>query len=182
MSLKATIYKIDLQIADMDRGYYATHKLTLAQHPSETALRLMVRVIAFALNAHEQLTFGRGLSTEDEPDLWRRDLTGRIEQWIDLGQPDESRIRRACGRADQVLLYTYGGRSTQIWWDKMSTTLARNKNLRVIDLAEEGCALLAALLARTLSLQCMIQDGNVQFLTDQASVSLDPRHLLGDVN
>jgi uncharacterized protein YaeQ len=182
MSLKATIYKIELQIADMDRGYYESHKLTLAQHPSETAQRLMVRVIAFALNANEHLTFGRGLSTDDEPDLWRRDLTGRIEQWIDLGQPEESRIRRACGRADQVLLYTYGGRSTQIWWDKMATTLGRNKNLRVIDLPEEGCALLAALLERTLSMQCMIEDGDVQFLTDHASVSLDPRHLLGDVH
>jgi uncharacterized protein YaeQ len=182
MSLKATIYKIDLQIADMDRGYYATHKLTLAQHPSETAQRVMVRVIAFALNAHEHLAFGRGLSSDDEPDLWRRDLTGRIEQWIDLGQPEESRIRRACGRADQVLLYTYGGRSAQIWWDKIAATLARNKNLRVIDLAEEACAQLATLLERTLSLQCMIQDGSVQFLTEQVSVSLDPRILLGDGN
>ena len=92
MALKATVYKVELQISDMDRHYYGTHALTLALHPSETEQRLMVRVLAFALLAEEGLSFGRGLSTEDEPDLWRRSLTGEIEQWIELGQPDESRV------------------------------------------------------------------------------------------
>src|SRR6478672_11253035 len=102
MAPKATVVKAELQVSDMDRHYYASHNLTLAQHPSETEERLMVRLLAFALYADERLEFGRGLSDEDEPALWRRDYTGEIEQWIELGQPDESRIRKASGRAAQV--------------------------------------------------------------------------------
>ena len=95
MALKATIYKAAVQVADIDRGYYADHELTLARHPSETEPRLMLRLLAFALNAAEGLEFGRGISTDDEPDLWQRDATGRILHWIDLGLPDERRLRRA---------------------------------------------------------------------------------------
>ena len=89
MALKATIFKADLQIADMDRNHYGNHALTLARHPSETDERMMVRLLAFAIHADEQLSFGKGLSTEDEPDLWQKDLTGAIERWIDVGLPDE---------------------------------------------------------------------------------------------
>src|SRR5690606_8321811 len=99
VALKSTVYKAELQVSDMDRHHYGTHPLVLAQHPSETDQRLMLRLLAFALFADERLEFGRGLSTDDEPDLWRRDLTGAVELWIDLGQPDESRVRKACGRA-----------------------------------------------------------------------------------
>ena len=88
MAIKSTIFKIDLQITDLDRNYYQTHALTIARHPSETDERMIVRVIAFALHAHASLEFGKGLSAEDEPDLWRRDLTGTIEQWIEVGLPD----------------------------------------------------------------------------------------------
>ena len=111
MALKATIFKADLSIADMDRNYYADHALTLARHPSETDERMMVRLAAFALNAHERLAFGGGISTEDEPALWRRDLTGAIEQWIDVGLPEARDLRRACGRASEVIVYAYGGRA-----------------------------------------------------------------------
>ena len=114
MALKATIYKAAVQVADIDRGYYADHELTLARHPSETEPRLMLRLLAFALNAAEGLEFGRGISTDDEPDLWQRDATGRILHWIDLGLPDERRLRRAAGRADRVTLYAYGRRSLRI--------------------------------------------------------------------
>ena len=114
MALKATVHKAELQVSDMDRHYYASHNLMLAQHPSETDQRLMVRLLVFALFADERLEFGRGISTDDEPDLWRKSLTGEIEQWIELGQPDESRIRKACGRAREVVLVGYGGRSFSI--------------------------------------------------------------------
>lgn len=174
MALKATVYKAELQIADMDRHYYQTHALTLALHPSETEERLMVRVLAFALNADEALAFGRGLSSEDEPDLWQRDLTGTIEKWIEIGQPDEQRIRRACGRAREVMVYTYGGRATQLWWDKNSTALARCKNLTVVDLPPTACSVLAAMADRNLQLQVMIQDGLVQLLSAQRSCELEP--------
>src|SRR6266542_2837271 len=111
MATNATIFKATLHIADMDRQYYEDHSLTLARHPSETDERMMVRLLAFAMHAHEALSFGRGLSTEDEPDLWQKDLTGLIERWIEVGQREEKNIRQACGRAKQVVIYTYGGRA-----------------------------------------------------------------------
>jgi uncharacterized protein YaeQ len=118
MAPRATVYKAELHVSDVDRHYYATHALTPVQHPSETAERLMVRLLAFALHAHERLAFGRGLSSEDEPDLWRRALDGEVEQWIELGQPDESRIRRACGRAREVVVVGYSGRGFAVWWTR----------------------------------------------------------------
>src|SRR4051812_23966911 len=113
MAQSSTTYKAELAISDMDRHYYGTHALTIARHPSETEERLMVRLLAFALFADERLQFGKG-SAEDEPDLWRKDLTGDILEWIDLGQPDEQRIRKACGRARQVIVINYGGRAADI--------------------------------------------------------------------
>lgn len=175
MALKATVRKIELQLSDMDRHYYATHALTLAQHPSETDARLMARVVAFALHAHERLEFGRGLSVDDEPDLWRRDLTGDIEQWIDLGQPDEARVRRACGRARNVLLVTYAGRSADIWWEKTGAALSRSKNLDVIDLPAAELDALAAWTGRGLELQCLIQDGRMQWIHGEESVEFEAR-------
>ena len=115
MALKSIIYKAQLQVADMDRHYYAEHALNIACHPSETLQRMMTRILVFALNAHEQLEFGKGLSDADEPDLWQKDLTGAIERWIEVGQPDERRVLKACGRAGQVLVYAYGN-SADIWW------------------------------------------------------------------
>lgn len=179
MSPKATVYKVELQISDMDRHYYQTHSLTLAQHPSETELRLMARLLVFALNADELLAFGRGLSADDEPDLWRRDRTGVIEQWIDLGQPDEARIRRACGRAREVRIYGYNGRAAQIWWDKTGASLARHDNLQVIELPVAACEAMVGLLQRSMQLQCMIQDGVVQLINDTQSVQIEPVQRMG---
>lgn len=173
MSPKSTVYKVELQISDLDRHYYQEHNLTLAMHPSETEARMMVRLLAFAMNANERLSFGRGLSTEDEPDLWQRDDTGEIDLWIETGQPDEADIRRACGRARHVIVYTYSGRSAQVWWDKIGSGLNR-KNLSVIDLPEESVQALAGLAARTMRLQCMIEDRHVQLMDQSGSVSIDP--------
>ncbi len=174
MALNATIYKAELAISDMDRHYYATHALTLARHPSETDERLMVRLLAFALYADERLEFGKGISSDDEPDLWRKDLTGEILQWIDLGQPDESRIRKACGRSRQVVVINYGGRASDLWWDKNSAALLRAKNLSVIDIPADAVDALAGMAERGMRLQCMIQDGQVQVFGDEQSLTLDP--------
>lgn len=171
MALNATIHKIDLQVSDIDRHYYATHALTLARHPSETEERLMLRVLAFALNAHDALSFGKGLSDNDEPDLWRKDLTGAIEQWIELGQPDEQRLRQAAGRAPDVRVYSYG-RAASIWWDKQADALRRIRHLQVFEVDAATCTALAALVARKLELQCLIQDGAVQLLTDRGSIDV----------
>jgi uncharacterized protein YaeQ len=173
MAVKATIYKVDLQVSDMDRNYYQAHALTLAQHPSETAERLMVRLLAFALNADERLAFGRGISTDDEPDLWSRDLTGVIDLWIEVGQPDEQRLRKACGRAGEVRVYCFSGRSAELWWKKNGEALARCGNLRVFEVPAESSQQLAALASRNLRLQCLVQDGQVQVMDDDTTVTLD---------
>ena len=174
MAPKATVVKAELQVTDMDRHYYASHNLTLAQHPSETVERLMVRLLAFALHADERLEFGRGLSDEDEPALWRRDYTGAIEQWIELGQPDESRIRKACGRAQRVVVVNYGGRAEDLWWDRNAATLARLKNLTVLDLDAASVDAVAALFDRGMRLTAMIQDGELQLMDTTRTVALRP--------
>ena len=166
MALSATIFKADLTITDMDRSYYATHALVLARHPSETDERMMARLLAFALNAGEELAFGKGLSSDDEPALWRKDLTGMIELWIEVGLPDEKMVRKACGRAAQVRLYTYG-RNAAKWWQDNGSALARPDNLTVIELLPVATQDMAKLAQRTMQLQCTVQDGTV-WLTDGA--------------
>ena len=161
MASGSTIYRADVSIADMDRNYYADHALTIARHPSETEERLMVRLLAFAVFAADDLAFGRGISTDDEPDLWRRDLTGTIEQWIDVGLPDERDIRKACGRAREVIVYAYGGRAASLWWEKSRATLERQARLAVYEVPQEALGELARFADRTMRLQCTIQDGHV---------------------
>ncbi|MEO8808785.1 MAG: YaeQ family protein [Rhodanobacter sp.] len=174
MALSSTIYKVELQVSDMDRHYYATHALTLARHPSETEERLMVRLLAYALYADDRLEFGKGISDEDEPALWRRAYTDEIELWIEVGQPDESRIRRACGRSRQVVVIGYGGNATQLWWNRVGSSLARHRNLTVLDVPEETVAELVDLLQRGMRLQCLIQDGQLQLMNDANAVAVDP--------
>jgi uncharacterized protein YaeQ len=174
MALTATIRKAELQISDMDRGYYASHTLTLAQHPSETDDRLMVRLLTFALNADDRLEFGRGLSVDDEPDLWRRDYTGDVELWIELGQPDESRLRKAAGRARAVQLVTYGGRAADIWWDRNASALKKLSTLDVMDLPGEFVTEWGAQIERTMQWDVQIQDGEVQLTSDKAQLNVIP--------
>jgi len=173
MALKATIFKADLQIADMDRNYYQDHALTIARHPSETDERMMVRLLAYALNASEALSFGKGLSADDEPDLWHKDLTGAIELWIDVGQPDDRRIRRACGRARQVLVYSYGGHGAAIWWDQIAGKLDRTRNLTVVSVPAAASQALARLARRTMQLNCTIQDGQIWLADADERVEVD---------
>jgi uncharacterized protein YaeQ len=175
MALKATVVKAELQLSDLDRHHYATYPLTLAQHPSETDQRLMARLVAFALFASERLEFGRGLSNEEEPDLWRRDYTGAIEQWIDLGHPDESRIRKACGRARKVIVVNYAGRAADLWWDKQAAALARLDNLTVIDLDAGAIEALAAMIERGMRLNAILQDGELQLMGDDGTVTIHVR-------
>ncbi len=173
MALKATIFKADLQIADMDRNYYHDHALTIARHPSETDERMMVRLLAYALHADEALSFGKGLSADDEPDLWQRDLTGAIELWIDVGQPDEKRIRKACGRARQVFVYCYGGHGAVIWWDQTGSKLKRSSNLTVVSVPAAASQALAKLARRNMQLNCTIQDQQVWLGDTEDRVQVD---------
>ena len=174
MALNSTVVKAELQVSDMDRHYYATHNLTLAQHPSETDERLMVRLLAFALYADERLEFGRGISDEDEPAMCKRDYTGEIELWIELGHPDESRIKKASGRAEQVVVVNYGGRASDIWWDKIASSLTRLKNVTVIDLPAEVVDALPAIGERGMRLNALMQDGELQLMGERGSTSVRP--------
>jgi uncharacterized protein YaeQ len=174
MALKSTVYKAEIQLSDLDRHHYASHALTLARHPSETDERLMVRLLAFVLYADERLEFGKGLGSQDEPDLWQRDLTGLIERWIDLGQPEESRIRRACGRAREVVVVNYGGRAADLWWAKYEAALSRLDNLIVVDVPATAVAALGAMAGRNMRLQGLIQDGQVQLIADDGVVEVTP--------
>jgi len=173
MAIKATIFKANLQIADMERHYYQDHALTLARHPSETDERLMVRLLAFALHAHEYLEFGQGMTNDEEADLWRKDLTGSIELWIDVGIPDEKLIRKACGRASQVIVYCYGGRVADMWFAQNSAQFERQKNLTIINLPFSSTQALAKLAQRSMNLQCTIQDGQVWLGDGDASVQVE---------
>lgn len=161
MALKSTIFKASVSISDMDRHYYAEHQLTLARHPSENDERMMVRLLAFLMFADEHLEFGRGLSTEDEPALWQKDYSGVIQRWIEVGLPDERVLRKAAGRASEVVVLVYGGKAADIWWGKEGRALARLANLRVLALDSAQSAALAALAARNMQLQCTIQDGQL---------------------
>ncbi len=164
MALKATIYKADLQIADMDRNYYTTHPLTMARHPSETDERMMIRLMAFAIHADESLSFTKGLFDVDEPDLWQKDLTGAIQLWIEVGQPDEKRLMKACGRSEQVIVYCYSATS-HIWYKQIANKVERAKNLTIINIDSDASARLEKLAQRTMQLQCTIQDGQI-WITD----------------
>lgn len=173
MALKSTIFKAELSVADIDRGVYGDHSLTLARHPSETDERMMVRLLAFALHADERLEFGRGLSAEDEPDLVLRDLTGEAVEWIDVGLPDEREVRKACGRARSVTVYPYGGRSCAMWWSKAAPMLERQPTLAVREVPPEASEALSGLAARTMALQVTIQDRHILVSAQDRVVAVD---------
>lgn len=161
MALKSTIFKVGLQVAHIERGHYADYPLTIARHPSETDERMMVRLLAFALHAGPDLRFGRGVSTEDEPALWEIDGAGDIQLWIDVGLPDEARLRKACHRAGRVVVLAYGARAVDVWWSQNSAALGRLANLAVWQLRGDEAQALAGLAERNMKLSCTIQDESV---------------------
>lgn len=177
MALSATIFKIQLNIADMDRNAFGDYNLTLARHPSETDERMMVRLLAFALHAHERLQFSKGLCADDEPDLSLKTLSDDIELWISVGLPDEKRIRKACSRAQRVFVYCYGGRAVSIWWQQIADKLTRFDNLTVVNLPKSSTDALAVLAQRTVQIQCTIQDGLVWFSDGETTLEIHPERL-----
>ena len=174
MAQKATIYKVELSVSDMDRHYYETHNLTVAKHPSETDERLMVRILAFALNAHAQLEFTKGLSTDDEPDIWQKSLSGELDLWVALGLPGEKIMRQSCGKSKEVIIYCYGGRTAEIWWEKIKNKTTRFGNLQVINFLEKETSELGKLASRSMKLQVNIQDSDVMVSVDNSIVYVTP--------
>ncbi|MDP6190270.1 MAG: YaeQ family protein [Gammaproteobacteria bacterium] len=172
MAQKATIHKAELQISDLDRHYYANHGLTIARHPSENEQRMMVRILAFIRHANEHLAFTKGLSTDDEPDIWQLSLSDDIEVWIELGQADEKRIRKACGRSQDVYLYTYSGNSADIWWQQMQNKVHSMDNLHIYNLPAEQADQLTNLATRSMVIQATIQDEEIWLSSDAGSCTI----------
>jgi len=181
MALKSTVYKATLQVADMDRSHYRDHALTLALHPSETEERLMIRVLAHALLAptdetETPLLSARGLSDADEPDLWQLDRTGAVQQWVEVGLPDDRRLAKACGRSGRVTVFAYAA-STPIWWKGIADKVARLANLAVWQVDAAASQALAALAQRSMQLQVTVQDGLVWIGDGARSVEIHPQPL-----
>lgn len=161
MALGAKVSKAELNVIDLDRHYYHNHSLILAQHPSETNERLMLRLLVFALHAHDMLSFTKGLSTDDEPDLWKKSLADEIELWIELGLPSEKRLKKACGRANQVIVYAYGGGSAEQWWKQMEAPLKRFSNLSIFSIDESTIKKIVMCFDRKIDVQVTIQDSEI---------------------
>jgi uncharacterized protein YaeQ len=182
VALKSTIFKAQLAVADIDHGYYADHALTLARHPSETDQRMMVRLVALALNAHAlqtdcggdgNLAFGAGLSDPDDPDVWLRDFTGRTRRWIEVGQPEDKPLVRACSKADKVLVYAFH-HAAEVWWRGLEGKLARLDRLQVWRIPSAASQALAALAERSMQLQATVQEGTLMLSGAGGSVDVEP--------
>ena len=178
MALKATIYKANIELADMDRNYYDSLQLTLAQHPSETEQRLMVRLISYILNAHSDLHFGKGVSDEDEAAIWQINYSDEIALWIELGQLDEKRIKKACNKAAQVKLYCYGS-SVATWWSQSQHALNKFPKLAIEQFDTSTTEALVKLISRTMDFQCSIQDGQLWLSCGDESLLIET-HTLKD--
>jgi uncharacterized protein YaeQ len=182
MAIKSTIFKAHLQVADIDHNYYADHALTLARHPSETDERMMVRLAALALNAHAlqdtcggdgTLAFGAGLSDPDDPDAHLTDFTGRKRVWIEVGQPEDKPLSKACGQADAVRVYPFH-HAAEVWWKGIETKLSRLEKLQVWRLPTASAQALAGLAERSMQLQATVHDGVLTLSSDRGSVSMEP--------
>jgi uncharacterized protein YaeQ len=174
MAQKATIYKVELSVSDMDRHYYETHNLTVAKHPSETDERLMLRILAFALNAHGQLEFTKGISTDDEPDIWQKSLSGELELWVELGLPGEKIVRQSCSKANEVIVYCYGGTTAELWWEKIKNSTTRFDNLQVTNFSKKDTSELGKQARRSMKLQVNIQNCDVMVSVDGSIVYVTP--------
>ena len=174
MALKATIFKVDVSITDMDRNYYQEHHLTIARHPSETDARMMLRVVAFILNASETLEFTKGLSEVDDPDIWQKNMTDDIELWIELGQPSEQRLKKGCNQSQKMLVYSYEDGVFEQWWNKEKNKVWMRDNLTVTTIAPELAEQLSSAVKRHMQIQATIQDGQMWLSIDEASFEITP--------
>jgi uncharacterized protein YaeQ len=184
MAIKATIYKATLQIDDLDRQLYVSHDITIARHPSETDERMMIRMLAFALNVPANndrglLEFGKDMWDADEPALVQRDLTGQLEHWIEIGQPDEKQIQRLSGRSRRVSIYSFAS-STPVWWKGLADKLSRAKNVVIWEVPAAQSQALSALAQRTMHLHVTRQEDSVWFTEGEKSVEVVPVRLLGE--
>ncbi|WP_293266559.1 YaeQ family protein [Neptunomonas sp.] len=177
MAHKPTIYKVELQLVDMNRDIYTSCKLTLAQHPSETLERMMIRLMVFGLNYHEDLQFSRGLSATDEPDIWECSLDGQVNHWIEVGQATPERIRKAISRSPKISLYAFG-READIWWARAQDAFRDLPRVDVWQFNAEESAKLSDLIERTVSITMTITGAEIFLNKDEKQLSLGFKQLL----
>lgn len=183
MALKATIYKAQIQLADMDRHVYADTAMTIARHPSEADERMMIRVLALALNwpadtSEGTLELAKDMWEPDEPALWHKNFSDEILHWVEVGQPDDKRLMKAAGRARKVSLYAFQS-STPVWWSGIANKLTRAQNLTVWQVPHEQSQALAKLATRSMQLQFTVQDGTVWVNDGEETVEIAPLKLMG---
>jgi uncharacterized protein YaeQ len=183
MALKAIIYKACVSLSDLDRNRYTDHTLTLARHPSETEERMMIRLLAFVLNAPETndlgpLEFGKDMWEADEPALSQHDLTGLLMHWIELGQPDEKKLVRLCGRSKQVTVYSFASNAAT-WWAGLAGKFTRVKNLTVWQLPATQSQALGVLAERSMALTLTLQEGVLFVGEGDRTVEITPVRLFG---
>jgi uncharacterized protein YaeQ len=176
MALKPTIYKAQVELADSDRNCFETLSLTLAKHPSETQERMAVRLLAYCLNSARGLDFTKGISTADEPDLWQHSDSGEITHWIEVGQPEEPRLRKACGRARKVSVYAFA-KSVATWWKLNGEAIAGLPRLQVWQFDWTEVEAVAAMLERTMQLNISIVGGMIYLDNGSTSTAVEPRLL-----
>jgi len=183
MALKATIYKAALQLSDMDRHVYDTLNVTIARHPSEADERMMVRVLALAMGwpadtREGTLELAKDMWEPDEPALWHQNFSNEIVHWVEVGQPDDKRLLKACGRADRVTVWAFQS-STPIWFDGIANKLSRTDKLTIWQVPTEQSQALAALAQRGMQLTVTVQDGTVWVSEGEQSVEITPIKLMG---
>ena len=168
MALPSTIYRANLQLADIDRGVYETFQTTVARHPSETAERLVARLLALAIFSEPDLAFTKGLSAADEPDLWAIGADGRVRLWVEVGAPDSDRILKACRHAERVALLACG-RALSSWDQQHLPKLDGVRNLTVVSLDQLFVSTLASSLERSINWSVTITEGRMYLMNGDAA-------------
>lgn len=170
MALKPTIFKLKIALSDLDRDYYDNIQLTVAQHPSETAARMMARVIAFCIHAQPDLTFTKGLSSVEEADIWKVSLDDQIECWIDVGEPAFDRVKKATRSAKQVFVYSFNSK-TDVWW-RQGEAKFNTLNAHFFKLNDQDIVAFAKLLERSMNLSITITGETAYIATDAGECSV----------
>ena len=181
MALKSSVYKANVSLANLNTHYYEDIVLTMALHPSETEERLMYRLLAFLYSAHERLEVTVGLDNPDLPDIWQKNYTGDIEHWIDIGYPDEKKIKKAIGRSDLVSIFNYNSFKAKVWFGK-NKSLLENKKVQVFHLEEEIQGSLETLVQRSMALNCMIEDNHIFLSNDSERIQINVITDLNELN
>jgi len=171
VALKPTIYKLKIALTDLDRNYYDTLNLTIAQHPSETLERMMARMLAFCINAQESLSFTKGLSAAEEPDLWAYTVDGRIALWIDVGEPAADRIKKATRLAQTVKVYSFNSKS-DVWWKQEQEKL--NKlTAAIFQFQWQNIQALAKMVQRTMDISVTITGDSAYVATESGECEVN---------